>query len=123
MAGDKSFQLDFYVCANRNSPAALEIKKTLPEAGYSVYLPPIDVEPELDRIAKERFKAIALVLTGDSEQTRLRAHVAKKTVGFVLAVFNIASRPSADQTSARSFKKPAEKAVREPTGRPLRLPD
>ena len=71
MTGDKPFELDFYVCANRNSPAALEIKKTLREAGYSVYLPPIDVEPELDRIAKERFKAIALVLTGDSEQTRL----------------------------------------------------
>ena len=71
MTGDKSFELDFYVCANRNSPAALEIKKTLLESGYSVYLPPIEVEPELDRIAEERFKTIALVLTGDSEQTRI----------------------------------------------------
>ena len=30
-----------------------------------------EVEPELDRIAEERFKTIALVLTGDSEQTRI----------------------------------------------------
>ncbi len=71
MTGDKSFELDFYICANRNSPAVQEIKKTLREAGYSVYLPPTEVEPELDRIAEERFKTIALVLTGDSEQTRI----------------------------------------------------
>jgi hypothetical protein len=49
--------------------------------------------------------------------------VAKKTVGLVLAVLTIASRPSLDQTSARSFKNPAENAWREPTGRPFGLPD
>ena len=52
-----------------------------------------------------------------------RAQVSKKTVGLVLAVLTIASRPSSDQTSARSFKNPAEKAVREPTGRPFGFPD
>jgi hypothetical protein len=72
MTGDESFELDFYICADRNSPAVQEIKKTLREAGYSVYLPiRTEVEPELDRIAEERFKTIALVLTGDSEQTRI----------------------------------------------------
>ena len=72
MTGDESFELDFYICADRNSPAVQEIKKTLREAGYSVYLPiRTEVEPELDRIAEERFKTIALVLTSDREQTRV----------------------------------------------------
>src|SRR4029077_17784545 len=51
------------------------------------------------------------------------AHVAKKTVGLVLAVCSMAPRPSSDQISARSFKNPAENAVLDPTGRPFGLPD
>jgi TIR domain len=72
MTGDESFELDFYICADRNSPAVQEIKKILREAGYSVYLPiRTEVEPELDRIAEERFRTIALVLTSDREQARI----------------------------------------------------
>ena len=36
---------------------------------------------------------------------------------------DLTPRPSSDQISARSFKNPAENAVLDPTGRPLRLPD
>ena len=52
-----------------------------------------------------------------------RAHVAKKTVGLVLAVLIIASRPSSDQTSARSFRKAWLNTVRLPTGLPFGLPE
>ena len=52
-----------------------------------------------------------------------RAQVAKKTVGLVLAVLTIASRPSSDQTSARSFRKAWLNTVRLPTGRPFGFPD
>src|SRR6478672_148936 len=52
-----------------------------------------------------------------------RAQVSKMTAGLVLAVLTIVSRPSSDQTSARSRSKPAEKAWRIPTGRPFKLPD
>ena len=72
MTADDSFELDFYICADRNSPAVQEIKKILREAGYSVYLPiRTKVEPELERVAEERFKTIALVLTRDREQARM----------------------------------------------------
>ena len=48
---------------------------------------------------------------------------AKNVAGLVLAVLTIVSRPSSDHTSARSRRKPAEKAWRVPTGRPFKLPD
>ena len=41
---------------------------------------------------------------------------AKNVAGLVLAVLTIVSRPSSDQTSARSRRKPAEKAWRASTG-------
>ena len=52
-----------------------------------------------------------------------RAQVAKKTAALVLAGLTIVSRPSSDQTSARSRRKPAEKAWRVPTGLLFKLPD
>ena len=52
-----------------------------------------------------------------------QAQVAKKTVGLVLAVLTIASRPSSDQTSARSFRKAWLNTVRLPTGLPFGLPE
>ena len=51
------------------------------------------------------------------------AQTAKNVAGLVLAVLTIVSRPSSDQTSARSRRKPAEKAWRVPTGLPFKLPD
>ena len=47
---------------------------------------------------------------------------AKNVAGLVLAVLTIVS-PFLDHTSARSRRKPAEKAWRIPTGRPFKLPD
>jgi hypothetical protein len=52
-----------------------------------------------------------------------RAQVAKKTVGFVLAVLSIASQPSSDHASARSLQKAWLNTVRLPTGRPFKFPD
>jgi hypothetical protein len=43
--------------------------------------------------------------------------------GWVLAVCSMVSRPCSCQTSAKSFRKPCENAVRLPTGRPFGLPE
>jgi hypothetical protein len=40
-----------------------------------------------------------------------------------IAVLSMAARPRSPQTSARSFRKPCENAVRLPTGRPLGFPE
>jgi len=51
------------------------------------------------------------------------SQVAKNTAGLVRAVLTIASRPSSDQTSARSLQNAWLKTVRLPTGRPFGFPD
>jgi hypothetical protein len=65
-------EFDFYISANRDSPAAQEIAQVLGETGYSVYLPARNnEEAEADRIAANRSKAIVLILTKHSEQTQI----------------------------------------------------
>src|SRR6476620_4830158 len=46
----------------------------------------------------------------------------KNVAGWVLAVCSMVSRPCSCQTSAKSFRKPCENAVRLPTGLPFGLP-
>src|SRR6478735_7475399 len=47
----------------------------------------------------------------------------KNVAGWGLAVCSMVSRPCSCQTSAKSFRKPCENAVRLPTGRPFGLPE
>jgi hypothetical protein len=65
-------ELDFYISANRENPAARELEEILEASGYSTFVPARKhEEAEADRIAANRSKAIVFILTRDSEQTKI----------------------------------------------------
>ena len=94
-----------------------ELSKTFASAALRIHGPASACARQID-LPGSGAATVTLTSFGIS-----RAQVAKKTAGLVLAVLTIVSRPSSDQTSARSRRRPAENAWRVPTGRPFKLPD